>query len=153
RPDSASAFPPTSSPRPGRGCSAPPRSDLRRRPAGILSAMDERLLADDGCQLWTTHAGRGDPLVFCHGGPGMWDTFDDLAAMFAGSIRTIRWDQRGCGRSQRRGPYAVARSVRDLDAVRHQLAGARTALLGHSWGAYLALRYAIEHPGRVSHLI
>jgi proline iminopeptidase len=37
--------------------------------------------------------------------------------------------------------------------VRHRLAGPRAALLGHSWGAHLALRYAIEHPDRVSHLI
>jgi len=111
------------------------------------------VLADDGCQLWTEQAGQGHPLVFCHGGPGIWDTLDDLAAMFAGSSRTIRWDQRGCGRSQRRGPYSVARSISDLDAVRDQIAGPRAALLGHSWGAYLALRYAIEHPDRVSHLI
>ncbi|MEU4551932.1 alpha/beta fold hydrolase [Micromonospora violae] len=47
----------------------------------------------------------------------------------------------------------AARFVADLDAVRDQLAGPRTALLGHSWGAHLALRYAIEHPERVSHLI
>jgi proline iminopeptidase len=115
--------------------------------------MDEEVLADDSCQLWTTQAGHGDPLVFCHGGPGLWDTFNDLAAMFTGSVRTIRWDQRGCGRSQRRGPYSVERSIRDLDAVRHRLAGPQTALLGHSWGAHLALRYAIEHPDRVSYLI
>ncbi|HKO32822.1 MAG TPA: alpha/beta hydrolase, partial [Candidatus Limnocylindria bacterium] len=42
---------------------------------------------------------------------------------------------------------------RDLDAVRDQLAGPRAVLLGHSWGSHLALRYAIEHPDRVSHLI
>ncbi|MEE3921573.1 alpha/beta fold hydrolase [Micromonospora sp. BRA006-A] len=47
----------------------------------------------------------------------------------------------------------VGRFVADLDAVREHLAGPRTAVLGHSWGAYLALRYAIEHPERVSHLI
>ena len=115
--------------------------------------MDPEVLADDGCQLWTAQAGHGDPLLFCHGGPGLWDTFDDLAAMFAGTVRTIRWDQRGCGRSQHHGAHSVARSIRDLDAVRHQLAGPRAALLGHSWGAHLALRYAIEHPDRVSHLI
>jgi proline iminopeptidase len=118
-----------------------------------MSTVDREVLADDGCRLWTAQAGHGDPLVFCHGGPGLWDTFDDLAAMFTGAVRTIRWDQRGCGRSQRHGPYSVARSIGDLDAVRHQLAGPRAAVLGHSWGAHLALRYAIEHPDRVSHLI
>lgn len=83
----------------------------------------------------------------------MWDYFADVAELLAGTARVIRWDQRGCGRSERRGPYSIARSVADLDAVRDRLAGPRTALLGHSWGAYLALRYAIDHPDRVSRLV
>lgn len=115
--------------------------------------MNLRVRADDGCRLWAAAAGDGDPLVLCHGGPGLWDYFDDVAEILRGTFRVVRWDQRGCGRSQRRGPYSVARSIADLDAVRDQLAGPRTALLGHSWGAHLALRYAIEHPDRVSHLI
>ncbi|GAA1751438.1 proline iminopeptidase-family hydrolase [Luedemannella helvata] len=109
--------------------------------------------ADDGCRLWAASLGTGDPLVLCHGGPGLWDYFDDVAELLRATIRVVRWDQRGCGRSQLRGPYSVARSIADLDAVRDQLAGSRTALLGHSWGAHLALRYAMEHPDRVSHLI
>jgi pimeloyl-ACP methyl ester carboxylesterase len=64
-----------------------------------------------------------------------------------------RWDQRGCGRSDRRGPYAVARSLADLDAVRRHHGLARMALLGHSWGAELALRYTLAHPGRVTRLV
>jgi proline iminopeptidase len=47
----------------------------------------------------------------------------------------------------------VARSVADLDAVRVRLAVERVAVLGHSWGATLALRYALDHPDRVSALI
>jgi proline iminopeptidase len=104
----------------------------------------------DGCRLWTDASGDGPPLVLCHGGPGLWDMFADLRGLPA---RTIRWDQRGCGRSDRRGPYTVARSVADLDAVRRQVAGDRTALLGHSLGATLALRYALAHPENVSALI
>lgn len=117
--------------------------------------------ADDGCRLWTADTGRGAPLVLCHGGPGLWDMFgslagsqpDSLAGSLAGDVRVVRWDQRGCGRSERRGPYSVARSVADLDAVRVQLAVERVAVLGHSWGATLALRYALDHPERVSVLI
>jgi proline iminopeptidase len=111
------------------------------------------MLADDGCGLWSARTGHGRPLVMCHGGPGLWDTFEDLANLLADLATTVRWDQRGCGRSERRGPYTVARSVADLDAVRGRLAGPRTALLGHSWGAHLALAYAVAHPERVSHLI
>ena len=115
--------------------------------------MDETVLAGDGCRLWVERTGHGRPLVFCHGGPGLWDMFGDLAAVLADHGRVVRWDQRGCGRSERRGPYTVARNIADLDAVRDQLIGGRMVLLGHSWGASLALRYALQHPERVSHLV
>jgi len=89
--------------------------------------MNAEVLAEDGCRLWTDRAGNGSPLVLCHGGPGQWDYFDDVADMLRDHAQTVRWDQRGCGRSQRRGPYSVARSIADLDAVRDQLAGPRMA--------------------------
>jgi pimeloyl-ACP methyl ester carboxylesterase len=41
--------------------------------------MDELVVTDDGCRLWTTRTGTGDPLVLCHGGPGLWDTFGGRA--------------------------------------------------------------------------
>jgi proline iminopeptidase len=116
-------------------------------------AVTAVVLTDDGHRLWTETTGRGDPLVLCHGGPGLWDMFGDLARMLAG-VRTVhRWDQRGCGRSQPGGPYSIARSVADLDAVRRHLGHERMALLGHSWGAQVALRYALDHPDRVTRLI
>lgn len=109
--------------------------------------------AEDGCRLWTDEAGRGVPLIACHGGPGLWDMFGSLAGSLADGVRMIRWDQRGCGRSERRGPYSLARSVADLDAVRSRLGLSRITVFGHSWGATLALRYALDHPDRVSTLI
>ncbi|ATO12759.1 alpha/beta hydrolase [Micromonospora sp. WMMA2032] len=115
--------------------------------------MTAEVRTDDGCRLWVDQAGTGSPLVLCHGGPGVWDYLGQVARLVDDHARVIRWDQRGCGRSERRGPYTVDRFVADLDAVREHLAGPRTALLGHSWGAHLALRYALDHPERVSHLI
>lgn len=93
------------------------------------------------------------PVVLCHGGPGLWDMFGPLAEPLSARVRVIRWDQRGCGRSEHRGPYSVARSVADLDAVRSGLGFERMVVAGHSWGATLALRYALDHPERVSALV
>jgi proline iminopeptidase len=109
--------------------------------------------ADDDCRLWTEVTGDGTPIVLCHGGPGLWDYFADVAELLHGCGRIVRWDQRGCGRSERRGPYTVARVVADVDAVRRHVDASRIALLGHSWGAMLALRYALDHPDRVGCLI
>ncbi|MEV0565322.1 alpha/beta hydrolase [Dactylosporangium sp. NPDC050588] len=111
------------------------------------------MLTRDGCRLWTEVGGDGPPLVFCHGGPGLWDMAGDLAAMFAGHHRTVRWDQRGCGRSERRGPYTLDQSLQDLDDVIEEHAGGGATLLGHSWGAHLALEYALRHPDRVERLV
>jgi proline iminopeptidase len=109
--------------------------------------------AEDGCGLWASQSGDGEPVVLCHGGPGLWDMFAAAASVLARRMRVIRWDQRGCGRSERRGPYSVDRSVADLDAVRRHFGFDRIAVLGHSWGAQLALRYALDHPDRVSRLV
>ncbi|MFC0545086.1 alpha/beta fold hydrolase [Kutzneria chonburiensis] len=115
--------------------------------------MDETVLTEDGIRLWATRIGEGEPVVFCHGGPGLWDTMADVAASLAAVATVYRWDQRGCGRSERSGPYSVARTLADLDAVRAHFGLERMALLGHSWGAQLALRYALAYPERVTKLV
>lgn len=121
-----------------------------------IPAGSEWVPADDGVRLWAARSGRdgGVPLVLCHGGPGLWDMFGDLAGALGGLATVVRWDQRGCGRSERcAGPWTTERFVADLDAVRQHFGPARMALLGHSWGAQLALSYALAHPERVSALV
>ncbi|MEV6417171.1 alpha/beta fold hydrolase [Kribbella sp. NPDC051718] len=108
--------------------------------------------ADDGCRLWTKVSGEGPPVVLVHGGPGWWDVLDGLAAMIADLATVHQWDQRGAGRSERRGPYTVDRFVADLEVVRRSTGHERIILIGHSWGAGLALQYCLAHPDRVEHL-
>ncbi|MFI6548384.1 alpha/beta fold hydrolase [Streptomyces prunicolor] len=120
--------------------------------------QDTAVTADDGVRLWASRSGRGTsgttPLVLCHGGPGLWDMFEDVAGMLNSRATVVRWDQRGCGRSAPcAGPWTTDRFVADLDAVRRHFALERTVLLGHSWGASLALNYALAHPDRVAALI
>ncbi|MFC4119370.1 alpha/beta fold hydrolase [Nonomuraea zeae] len=113
----------------------------------------ETVLTEDGVSLWAVRTGEGCPVVFCHGGPGLWDTLEDVAGPLSGVAAVHRWDQRGCGRSQRTGPYSMARTMADLDAVRRHFGLSDMVLLGHSWGAQLALRYTLDHPEHVRGLI
>lgn len=109
---------------------------------------------DDGVGLSVRSRGRGRPLVLCHGGPGLWDNLDDLAALLGELFTVWTYDQRGCGRSAgREGPYTVARFVADLDAIRQATGHERIAVGGHSWGAVLGLLYAAAHPERVEGLL
>lgn len=107
----------------------------------------------DGAVLWTTMGGSGPPVAFCHGGPGLWDYLEPLAALIEDNFTVVRFDQRGCGRSTGEGPFTIAQAIEDLDEVRRALGIERWAVLGHSWGAELALRLAAQHPDRTTSVI
>lgn len=103
--------------------------------------------------FWTARTGRGPPLVWCHGGPGLWDYLGPVAAMTDDLVTSYRYDQRGCGRSTGGGPYTLARYLSDLEALRRHWGLDRFIIAGHSWGAELALHYALEYRERVAGLI
>ena len=107
--------------------------------------------------LYARLAGKGQPLVVLHGGPDFdtryllpdFDAFGDL-------FRLIYYDQRGRGKSAagfEPSDVTLASDVADIDLVRAHFKLQSTAVLGHSWGALLALEYALKNPVRVSHLI
>jgi len=114
---------------------------------------EERVEADDGAQLWTLTQGRGRPVVWCHGGPGGIDTLAPVAAMIDDLALVHRYEQRACGRSSGGPPYTMARSVADLEALRRHWGHERWLVAGHSFGAALALAYAIDHPRRTEALV
>ncbi len=103
---------------------------------------------DDGARLWVASGGIGAELSLAHGGPGLWDYLEPLASLLEPFARVHRWDQRGSGRSDRIGPYTVDRFVADMDAVRAHLGVERWIAGGHSWGAVMALLYALRYPQR-----
>src|SRR6185437_15603782 len=128
------------------------------------------VVTDDGCRLWTARheaanaapdvaasdvakPGPDSAAILCHGGPGFWDTLAPIAELLAERGPAVRWDQRGGGRSQHQGPYTLHRFIADLDAVRSVHQVDRPVLVGHSWGASLALQYFLAHPDRVRSLI
>lgn len=107
----------------------------------------------DDARLWTAVSGTGPPVVCCHGGPGLWDYLAPLGSLLDDLFTVVRFDQRGCGRSTGDGPFTIAQAVDDLDQLREAFGFDRWAVIGHSWGAELALRYAASHPGHTAGVI
>ena len=90
-----------------------------------------------------------------HGGPGahhdyLLPGFDTIAR----GRTLIYYDQRGGGRSPvpRDVPVGWREHVADLEALRQVWGLERLTIAGYSWGALLALLYAMEHPDRVARL-
>ncbi len=66
----------------------------------------------------------------------------------------IRYDQRGCGLSDRSPPSTSFEAwVDDLEAVVEANRLTQFALLGMSQGGAIAIAYAARHPDKVSHLV
>lgn len=107
----------------------------------------------EGTSLWTVTSGSGPPMLLCHGGPGLWDDLSDVAETVSDLLTVHRYDQRGCGRSTGHGPYTITQSVADMEALRGAFGYERWIVGGHSWGASLALHYALAHPERVRALV
>ena len=84
--------------------------------------MQEPIIDVGGVHLWTCCSGSGLPIMLSSGGPGWYDYLEPVAAMMDDLARVHRWEQRGCGRSDRRGPYDLDTSIADLDALRVALA-------------------------------
>jgi proline iminopeptidase len=106
--------------------------------------------------LWYETSGSRDgvPLVLCHGGPGLSDNLEPVAAMVEDLAFVVRYDQRGGGRSAGVGPpYDVATFLADLEELRTELEVDRWVLGGHSWGALLGLLYCLRHEERAIGLL
>lgn len=131
---------------------------------GFSRGVEHVLPVDAGHRLWWIEGGAGidrppaagAPVVLVlHGGPGgqtrpaTLDWWDGLP------LRWLALDQRGCGRSTPAGHpsgQTLAALVADLEQLRRAAGVDRWALAGGSWGARLALAYAVRHPQRLSGL-
>ena len=134
-----------------------PSDPARALPAGQGATARESRIVAGNASLYAREIGRGRPMIVLHGGPDFDHSYllpelDRLADAF----RLLYYDQRGRGRSAdgvRPDDVTLTSEIDDLDRVRQHFQVQSAALLGHSWGAVLALEYALRHPTRVSHLI
>lgn len=124
-----------------------------------IDPYDQRVLeVGDGHRVYVEQCGRPDgvPVLVLHGGPGG-GCSPAMRRYFDPSVyRVVLFDQRGCGRSR---PHASVEAnttwhlIADIERIRADLGIDRFILFGGSWGATLALTYAISHPERVTQLV
>jgi len=120
------------------------------------SPPTDRTVPGDGVSL---HArdwdGDGAAVVLLHGLASNARIWDGVAQRLNGAgLRVAAVDLRGHGESEQPASgYDFATVCRDLDAALPALRVERPVLVGHSWGANVALQYAAERDGAVAGLV
>jgi proline iminopeptidase len=111
----------------------------------------ELVAMSDGVRLRTWTSGTADarpPVVLLHGGPGLWDYLSPVAEMLDGLVH--RFDQRGCGGSDPSDEQTMQRLQDDIEELREYWGHEQIVVIGHSFGAKLAMNYAAAYPERVA---
>jgi pimeloyl-ACP methyl ester carboxylesterase len=119
------------------------------------SIPSDRAVPGDGIRLHARDwGGGGRAVVLLHGLASNARIWDGVAPRLTGAgLRVVALDLRGHGASdQPASGYDFRTLVRDLDAALAALELERPVLVGHSWGANVALQRAADRPGTLAGL-
>lgn len=99
-----------------------------------------------------------DVILLLNGGPGLPCDYlrDSHSRLIDDGYRVVAFDQLGTGKSDRPTDpalWTITRYVEEVEAVRRALDLGRVHLIGQSWGGWLAIEYALTHPGALRTLV
>jgi proline-specific peptidase len=125
------------------------------RPAGPKLPTGEHRAEIDGVEISYQVRGNGPPCVVMPGGPGL--SADYLHSKeLEQHVTAIYIDPAGTGASQdlpSTEVYSIRRDVQILEALRVDLKLERWCVIGHSYGGFVALRYALDWPQHTTALM
>lgn len=116
-------------------------------------------VAVDGHRVVTYSYGESDQVVFLlNGGPGLPCDYlrDPHLRLVDQGYRVVTYDQLGCGASDKPDDVAlweIGRYVEEVETVRTALGLDKIHLLGHSWGGWLSIEYALTYQDNLKTLI
>jgi pimeloyl-ACP methyl ester carboxylesterase len=111
-----------------------------------IPADDTRLHAIDD-------PGGTPALLLLSGGFATVQNWSRVIRRLDGKYRTVRFDARGRGKSGTSADYSAQAAVDDIGRVIDATGLERPILVGWSYGATIAVRYAAQHPGRAAGLV
>ena len=114
--------------------------------SAMMAQESAMLQLKDGAIYYET-MGKGEPVVFLHGGFGDRRMWNDQFAEFGKNYFVVRYDERGFGKSEE--PTVAYSPVSDLEMLLDHLKIDKAHLVGNSLGGILAIDFAILKPSRV----
>src|ERR1700730_10145962 len=116
-----------------------------------------QFLEVNGVRLHYIERGSGTPLVLLHGNGSMIQDFESsgLIDLAAKNYRVIVFDRPGFGHSDRprNVVWTPAAQAELINSALHRLGVSHAIILGHSWGASVAVALALKYPKLVQGLV
>ena len=106
--------------------------------------------------LHIAERGSGYPVILLHGGPGLdHHAFGDYLDALTDKFRLILVDQRAQGRSEKcpASTWTLKQMAADVKSLADGLGLDKYAVLGHSYGAFVALQNAVDFPSAAAQTI
>jgi 2-succinyl-6-hydroxy-2,4-cyclohexadiene-1-carboxylate synthase len=110
----------------------------------------------DGTRFHIARSGSGPAVILLHGFTGSTHTWDALRPALSDRYTAVAIDITGHGDSDAPtdpARYSLTRFADDLRDILDKLGIVRASILGYSMGGRATLRFALQHPARVSALI
>jgi pimeloyl-ACP methyl ester carboxylesterase len=119
-----------------------------------LPKITTRIVQANGIHINLAEAGAGPPLLFIHGWPEFWFTWEKVMTRLAGQFRVIAPDLRGFGGTDKSpaghsDQMTAQRHAQDLAALLDVLGLQTVGVIAHDIGALIAQALIRDHPGRV----
>ena len=97
-------------------------------------------------------------IFLLNGGPGLPCNYlrDPHIKLIKKGFRIFTYDQLGCGKSSKPTNstlWDINRYVEEVEYVRKEFNLGKIILLGHSWGGWLGIEYAIKYQNNIEKLI
>ena len=114
----------------------------------MTPAPQDKWVAQNQLRLhYRDWGGSGQPVVLVHGLASTCHIWDLVAPILSKKFRVVALDQRGHGESDKPDHgYDFATVADDLQGLIEELGMNSPLLVGHSWGADVALELAVRHP-------
>lgn len=126
---------------------------------GGRPAEHRTVVERDGVRLavreWGPGADRAEgSVLLLHGLASTSHIFDLVAPRLARDLRVVAYDQRGHGESSKPpARYGFEHTATDAAAVIARCRLGRPVVVGHSWGANVALEVGVRYPRRVAGIV
>lgn len=115
------------------------------------------MIATNGIRMHVASMGKGVPVIFCHGFPGLWYSWrHQLEPVAKAGWRAVAVDQRGYGRTDRPADpalYDADQVMDDMIGLLDALGAEKAVFVGHDFGAQQVCNLAVRRSDRVAGVV